>query len=199
VSPAAHPTTPRRTEIADAALKVIGERGVAALTMATLAGEIGVTSGALFRHFASREEILEEVAARVVELMEASFPEPGLPPLERLRHLFLARAETVGKHAGIPRLIFSDQFTKALPETAALQIRALVRRTRTVLMEILREAAERGVIRGDLPPEDLLVLVMGTLQHLTFLATLPREGTHASRPQPERVLGTLLTLMQSKE
>lgn len=199
MSPAVRPTTPRRTEIADAALKVIGERGVTALTMATLAGELRVTSGALFRHFGSRDEILEEVAARVVELMEPSFPEPGLPPLERLSHLFLARAETVGRHAGIPRLIFSDQFTKALPETAALQIRALVRRTRTALMEILREATERGVIRGDLPPEDLLVLVMGALQHLTFLATLPREGGQTFRPQPERVLGTLVALMQSKE
>jgi AcrR family transcriptional regulator len=193
VSPATRPTTPRRTEIADAALKVIGERGVAALTMATLASEVGVTSGALFRHFASRDEILEEVAARVVELMEASFPEPGLPPLERLRHLFLARAETVGRYAGIPRLLFSDQFAKALPESASLQIRSLVRRTRLFMLEILREAASRGEIRGDLAPEDLLVPVMGSLQHLAFLSSLPKEGL--PRGNSEHVLATLLTLL----
>ena len=191
---AKRPTTPKRTEIADAALRIIGERGVTCLTMANLAAELGVSPGAPFRHFASRDEILEEVAARVVEIMAASFPDPALPPLERLSRLFLARVETVGKHAGIARLIFSDQFTKALPDSAAQQIRALVKRTRTVLLEILKEAAQRGEIRQDLAPEDLLVPVMGTLQHLAFLSTLPSTG----RPNPEQVLGTVLTLLQSR-
>jgi len=188
------PTTPKRTEIADAALRIIGERGVTSLTMANLAAELGVSPGAPFRHFASRDEILEEVAARVVEIMGQSFPDPALAPLERLSRLFLARVEAVGKHAGIARLIFSDQFTKALPDSAAQQIRALVKRTRSVLLEILKEAAQRGEIRQDLAPEDLLVPVMGTLQHLAFLGALPGGG----RPNPEQILGTLLTLLRSK-
>ena len=62
-------TTAKRTEIADAALRIIGERGITALTMASLAEELGVSPGAPFRHFSSRNEILEEVAHRVVELM----------------------------------------------------------------------------------------------------------------------------------
>ena len=74
-------TTPRRTEIADAALRIIGERGITSLTTATLAAELGVSSGAPFRHFASLDELLEETAHRVVELVEASFPPPGLGPL----------------------------------------------------------------------------------------------------------------------
>jgi len=188
------PTTPKRTEIADAALRIIGERGVTSLTMANLAAELGVSPGAPFRHFASRDEILEEVAARVVEIMGQSFPDPALAPLERLSRLFLARVEAVGKHAGIARLIFSDQFTKALPDSAAQQIRALVKRTRSVLLEILKEAAQRGEIRQDLAPEDLLVPVMGTLQHLAVLGALPGGG----RPNPEQILGTLLTLLRSK-
>jgi AcrR family transcriptional regulator len=191
-------TTPKRTEIADAALKVIGERGVMSLTIATLAAELGVTPGAPFRHFASRDEILEEVAARVTEILGAAFPDPSLPPLERLSRLFVARTEAVGKHAGIARLIFSDQFTKALPDTAAQQIRSIVKRTRLYLLEILKEAAHRGEIRGDVAPEDLVVHVMGTLQHLAFLGALPREGSGFLRPNPEHVLGTLVTLLQSK-
>jgi len=190
------PTTVKRTEIADAALRIIGDRGVTSLTMASLAKELGVTPGAPFRHFASRDEILEEVAARVVEIMGASFPDSSLPPLERLSRLFLARAEAVGKHAGIARLIFSDQFAKALPESAAQQIRALVKRTRALLLDILSEAAQRGEIRQDVTPEDLLIPVMGTLQHLAFLQAIPREG--AQRPNPEKVLGTLMALIQSK-
>ena len=54
------------------------------------------------------------------------------------------------KDGRIARLLFSDQFAKALPEAAGHQLRALVRRTRQVLLEILKEAAQRGEIRGDL-------------------------------------------------
>ncbi|MBP7616920.1 MAG: TetR/AcrR family transcriptional regulator [Geothrix sp.] len=192
-------TTAKRTEIADAALRIIGERGITALTMATLAAELGLSPGAPFRHFASRDEILEEVAHRVVELIGAAFPDPALPPLERLSHLFLARTEVLGRNTGCGRLIFSDQFAKALPENAAATIRGLVRQTRTYLVSILKEASEAGQIRNDLAPEDLLIPVIGTLQHLAFLASLPADGPPLRRPDPKRALNTLLTLLSLPE
>lgn len=188
-------TTTKRIEIADAALRIIGERGITALTMASLATELGLSPGAPFRHFTSRDEILEEVAHRVVDVIGAAFPDPALPPLERLSRLFLARTEVLGRNAGCGRLIFSDQFAKALPEKAADTIRSLVRQTRAYLVSILKEASEAGQIRRDLAPEDLLIPVIGTLQHLAFLASLPADGPPLRRPDPKRALNTLLTLL----
>ncbi|MBL0311592.1 MAG: TetR/AcrR family transcriptional regulator [Holophagaceae bacterium] len=188
-------TTAKRTEIADAALRIIGERGITALTMASLATELGLSPGAPFRHFASRDEILEEVAHRVVELIGAAFPDPALPPIERLSQLFLARTEVLGRNTGCGRLIFSDQFAKALPEKAATTIRGLVRQTRAYLLAILKEASEAGAIRTDVAPEDLLVPVIGTLQHLTFLTSRPAEAPPQRRPDPKRALETLLVLL----
>jgi AcrR family transcriptional regulator len=185
----------KRTEIADAALHIIGTQGIAELTMANLAKELGVSNGAPFRHFKSRDEILEAVARRVEELVGETFPDPDLPPLERLAGLFRARTEILGKEAGIARLIFSDQFTKALPPGAALHIHGLVKRTRTYLLQALREASEAGLIRRDLSPDELLVPVIGTLQHLGFLTALAPEGTNPRRPDPARVLATLLILL----
>lgn len=188
-------TTAKRTEIADAALRIIGERGITALTMASLAAELGVSPGAPFRHFASRDEILEEVTHRVVELVGAAFPDPALPPIERFSRLFLARTEVLGRNTGCGRLIFSDQFAKALPEKAAATLRGLVRQTRAYLLAILKQASEAGVIRTDLAAEDLLVPVIGTLQHLTFLNSLPAEAPPHRRPDPRRALETLLVLL----
>ncbi len=187
--------TQKRTEIADAALHIIGTKGIAELTMANLAQELGVSNGAPFRHFKSRDEILEEVARRVAELVGETFPEPGLPPLERLEGLFRARTEVLGKESGIARLIFSDQFTKALPPEAAAHIHGVVKRTRAYVLQALKDAAEAGLIRRDLPPEDLLMPVVGTLQHLGFLTALSPEGTPFKRPETSRVLATLLTLL----
>jgi AcrR family transcriptional regulator len=185
----------KRTEIADAALRLIGTRGITELTMANLAAELGVTSGSFFRHFKSRDEILVEVARRVAELVEATFPDPDLPPLERLERLFRARTEVLGRQSGIARLIFSEQFTKALPPEAVAHIHGVVKRTRACLLEALREAAEAGQIRRDIPPEDLLLPVIGTLQHLGFLTALAPGGAYPRRPATSRVLATLLTLI----
>jgi hypothetical protein len=43
----------RQKDIADAILRVAGREGIGALTMQRLGRELGVTSGALFRHFPS--------------------------------------------------------------------------------------------------------------------------------------------------
>lgn len=186
----------KRTAIADAALHVIGTKGIAELTMANLAAELGVTSGALFRHFTSRDEILEEVAQRVAELVGATLPAETLPPMERIRALFLNRTAVLGREAGIARLVFSDQFTKALPPAAAALIHGVVRQTRAFLLKALRDAAVGGLIRRDIPAEELLLPVLGTLQHLGFLTALNPEGMGFSRPDPERVLATLSTLLK---
>lgn len=196
MNPARRETTAKRIEIADAALRIIGQKGITELTIANLASELGVTPGAPFRHFKSRNEILEEVADRVVDLVGSAFPDPQLPPMERLSQLFLARAETVGKNLGIARLIFSDQFAKALPGDAAAKLRGLVVHTRGYLLDILREAAEADLVRRDIAPEDLLVTVLGTLQHLSFLMAMPQGGLGFERPSPVKALDTLLILLK---
>lgn len=164
--------TPKRLEIADAALRIIGRHGIASLTTATLAAELGVSAGAPFRHFANREEILEAVALRVEDLVLETIPDCGCAPMDRIRLLFRARAKAVGRHAGIARLMFSEQFTLALPKSAANRLKDLVTRTRSFLLEALREAAAGGEIRSDLSPEALLPIAMGALQQLIFARSL---------------------------
>jgi AcrR family transcriptional regulator len=169
------PLTPKQIEIADAALKIIGERGIVALTTASLAQELGVSSGAPFRHFESRDEILEAATQRVADMVADTYPKALLPPLERLQALFLARVQTVGQQVGLARFIFSEQFALALPPAAAERMLDLVRGTRAFVLKALEEGIERGEIRKDLPPKALLPIVLGSLQHLVFLNALPSE------------------------
>lgn len=56
----------RRQEIADAALRVFRRRGFQAASMAEIIAESGLSAGAIYGHFRSREEIVHAVASRVI-------------------------------------------------------------------------------------------------------------------------------------
>jgi AcrR family transcriptional regulator len=184
--------TPKRAEIADAALRIIETRGIAALTTSALAGELGVSSGAPFRHFANREEILEAVVLRVEELILDTFPPETVPPLERILALLQARADMVGGSRGIGRLMFSEQFTLALPDIAAARLRSVVTRTQAFLLEALTEAQREGTIRTDLPPQALLAVVFGMLMHLVYSQT----AGHGRAGDAADTCATLRTILQ---
>lgn len=189
----ARQTPMRQTDIADAILTVAGREGIGALTMDRLAKEVGVTSGALFRHFPSRAAMLDEAAKRAVTLLESTLPPPGPEPLERLRWFVAARSAVASKHRGIPQLVFSEQFAKALPPRGAKALRGVVRRSFEFVAEVLAEAANRGQVRRDIPPTDLAIAVLGMLLLRALLATL-LDGDGLS-PQAEDAWTKVLALL----
>ena len=80
----AHRTTPRRRPgrpnridretIADAAIELIAEAGVDAITFQALAARLGVRHPALYRHVNGRPDLLRAVADRFMETTR--WPDP---------------------------------------------------------------------------------------------------------------------------
>lgn len=198
-----HPTSrkasaDRRREIAIAVLRIIGEQGLPALTTAAIAAEVGVTSGALFRHFASREEMLEESVSYAVERLDATFPDSGLPPEKRLLQLARNRVRLLSSEPGIAWLVRSDQAYLALPTAAVETLHELVERSRGFLLAALREGARNGVFRDDIDPEILLVSVIGTIFALIRMPGVRRFAIPDPAPDPDVVLRALLRMMSPR-
>ena len=170
------PTAERRAELADAALAIIATRGIAALTTRTLAEAVGLTTGAIFRHFASLDALLVAVAERVEQVLASTYPPTTLAPRARLEGFVAARSAAVGEHVGILRLMLSEQFALALPAAAARRRRAAVVASQTFLTTTIAEAQAAGELRQDLAPEVLAVIVMGTIQLLGLASTRPHAG-----------------------
>jgi AcrR family transcriptional regulator len=186
------PTVQRREEIVQAVLRIIGERGLTALSTSTLAEEVGLTTGALFRHFATREAMLEAAADYALARIDETFPDATLPPRERLLQLAHNRVRLLGANPGLAWLLRSEQAYLTLPADSVNELRALVRRSRRFLLEALRDGISQGEFRRDLEPEEMLVPVMGTIH-----ALIGMPGAHRSRRQPdtERILNGLLTML----
>jgi len=189
------PGAVRRDEIAEAALRLAGERGLSAVTIAALAAEVGLTSGALFRHFASRDEILEAAVERAAARIEATVPPPGRPPLERILDLARARVALLSAEPDLAWLLTSDQAHVSLPERAGARLRALVRRTRAALLDALRAGAADGSVRRDVEPEHLLVTVVGTIHAPIGAPGVRRGATGSSRAAAGPVLAGLARLL----
>jgi AcrR family transcriptional regulator len=188
------PAAVRREEIVQAVLRIIGERGLTSLTTSNLAAEVGLTSGALFRHFASQEEILREATRHAVSLIEATFPDESLPPVERLLALSRNRVRVLGADAGLAWFLRSEQAALALPQDAAILLRDLVTRSKKYLLATIREGVADGSIRDDIDPEVLLVPVLGTIHTLIGMSGVPRASS-GRRPSIERVLAGLVRLL----
>lgn len=183
----------RQVELVDAALRIVATKGIAALSTRSLATEVGLSSGAIFRHFASLEALLEAVVARVEAVLEATFPSAALPPVERLERFVETRSTAVGHQLGILRLVLSEQFLLALPKSGSERLTACVERTRAFVLACLREGQASSELRGDLPPETLAPIVMGTVQMLALSPSKARQRDAEARA----VLGSLLALLRS--
>lgn len=185
----------RRVEIVDAALRLIASRGIASLTVAALASELGLTGGALYRHFPSTDAILDAVSERSVALLDASLPESTLAPLLWLERFVESRTRTVAGYRGLASLILSEQLAMALPEQALDRLRGAVRRTFKAVEQAILAAQERGEVRRDLAARDLTPIVMGIVQ----MTALSQAGALISRvATADRAWPTLRTLLQSQ-
>jgi AcrR family transcriptional regulator len=190
------PSSVRRLEIARAALAVIGERGATSLTAATLAREVGLTPGALFRHFASLDDILEAAVDVAIEAVDATLPQQDLPPIERLRTLALRRIELIGGTPGLTWLLLSDQVYLCVPDAAVARLRALVKRSKVYLLAAFQQGIEEGALRADLQPGTMLPIFTGTVHSLIMSRGVHKSAAAtANSPTPIRVLDALLALL----
>jgi AcrR family transcriptional regulator len=181
----------RQTELTDAALRIVAMRGIAALTTRSLAEEVGLTSGALFRHFPSLDALLVAVVARVESVLETTYPSTALAPRERLSAFIDARSRAVGDQLGILRLVVSEQFLLALPEGGSARLGACVAKTRAYVTRCLRDGQAQGVFRADIDAEALALIVMGTVQMLALSnASARKRASEATRME-----GALLSLL----
>jgi AcrR family transcriptional regulator len=153
--------------------KLAFTRSGANASLDDIASEAGVGPGTLYRHFPTREELLQAVYRSEMEklaAMERKFAQT-MPPLEALRAwllLFVDAIETkqiiapaLNTLIGDPKKVFAASY--ALMQEA---IRALVQR-----------AIKNGDIRKDVEPMDLLRALVG----VAHVATSPDWQQSAKR------------------
>ena len=196
------PTEERQREIVLAVLRIIGGRGISSLTTATIAAEIGVTSGALFRHYDSLDDIFRAVLHYAQSTIETTFPDPSLPPMERLFTLARNRVQLLGTSPGLAWLMRSEQVDKLFPSDAVEVLWDVTRRSMVFIQQALKQGVEEGAIRNDIDIDVLLILITGTMHALIGIPGIRQitKGTKGKRASPsDRVLPALERLLRAPQ
>lgn len=196
VSRTRKPSNERQQEIILAVLRIIGERGVSSLTAAAIATEIGVTSGALFRHYDSLDEIYRAVLHYAQTTIETTFPDAALPPIERLFTFARNRVQLLGASPGLAWLMRSEQADGVFPSDAVAILWEVTRRSKEFIQHALQEGVDDGTIRNDIDSEVLLLLIMGSMHALIGIPGIRQITKGAQANLPDRVLWALEQLLR---
>lgn len=186
-SPSKHlPAEERRAVTVETVIELAGERNPSQITTAAIAQRMGVTQGALFRHFPDKDAILtavmEWVAERLLARMEkavASAPSP----LAALEAMFMAHAAFVAEHPGVPRMLFGE--LQRAEETAPRRMaQALIRRYGERLTRIIEQGMAAGELDAGLDTEAAAILFIGTIQGLVMQSLLAGDVGRIRRDAP---------------
>lgn len=159
-------TEERRTQIAEAALQIIAQKGLKDLTVALIARKVGVVPSAIYRHFDGKEDILiatlDLIRSRLEENVD-SVCEDTAEPLDRLRNLLMAHIRMIREDRGIPRLIFSSMGFCGDP-TRRERVYHIIQNYLGRIENIVKEGQKRELIRSDIGASRIAVMFLGMIQ-----------------------------------
>ncbi|KRV49553.1 hypothetical protein AQ490_19690 [Wenjunlia vitaminophila] len=154
--------------VLDAAATDFSRYGFGRTNLQGVANRLGLTKGALYGHFSSKEEIAARLIAELDQILEAPPDAAGAPgrALDRLHallHGFTERVEQDIRIRGAVRLVVERaQSGERQPE--------FLRRLKDTTVTLVRQAQRDGDLYPDLPSEsvaDLLVAVPFGTYYLT--------------------------------
>lgn len=202
-------TEVRQASLVDAALMLAAQRSPASITTADLALAVGITQGAVFRHFASKEAIwlavLDWAATTLMDRLETaarfatttttaaitntatatpSALASQASELPALQAVFMAHVGFVMAYPGVPRVIFQELQS---PGDTALKTRVqgLLQRYRELLMQLLQQAVQQRTIAQGTNLTAAAVLFIGAIQGLMMQAMISGDLPAMARQAPD--------------
>ena len=142
----------RRDELLELAATMFAERGLRATTVRDIADAAGILSGSLYHHFASKEEMVDEVLHGFLDWLFARYEqivedEPN--PLERFKGLFMASFDAI-EHRHAQVVIYQDEVKRLSSQPRFAYVEELNRKQRQMWVDVLQQGIKEGYFRPDL-------------------------------------------------
>ena len=140
------------------------------ITTGQIAAEMGVSQGAIFRHFADKQAIWAAVLDWTSTELQRRFDSlPAQPPLDSLYAMLTAHIDFLIENPGVPRILFGELQRAGETPTKAIA-KQLMANYRTRIVAKLETARSQGSIAPDSDVAAQAVLFLAMVQGLVMQA-----------------------------
>lgn len=164
------PADARRAATVEAVVALAATQNPSDITTAAIAQHMQLTQGALFRHFANKDAILqavmEWVAGQLLERIDRA-ANAAASPRAALQAVFMEHVGFVVQHPGVPRIILSELQRAGETEPKRL-VQALVGSYGTRVRQLLAQGRSQGELHAALDVQAAATLFIGTVQGLVM-------------------------------
>ena len=168
------PTEERQSEIIRVAVELAAEKGVDSVTTQDMADAMNVTQGAIFKHFATKDDIwvavMRWIREQLMKVLEKASSE-ATDPIDAIERMFFAHVAFISKHPAIPRLLFSELLHKKSSKLRDL-IQEIISGYEAKIAGLLDAAKKQSLVPPDLDSRSAAVLYIGMIQGLVMQASI---------------------------
>jgi AcrR family transcriptional regulator len=158
----------RQQDIIEKALELIATGGIQNLTIKNLAGAIGVSEPALYRHFVNKYAILDAIlesfkdtASEVLE-EESKYKKSSL---EKIENFIMDRYRRAVSNPNMAKVMFSEEIFQDDKRLAA-KVLDIMHSHKDKMHKIIVEGQEKGEIRDDFDTLALFRIIFGPVRLL---------------------------------
>ena len=180
------PADERRSATVEAVVDLAAQQNPSDITTTAIAQHMGLTQGALFRHFPSKDAILQAVMTWVAERLLLRLDKAAgqaASPTAALQAVFMAHIGFVSERPGVPRLIFGE--LQRPGQTVAKQmVQTLIQLYGERLRRLLEAGKAQGELDAALDVPAATVLFIGTVQGLVMQSLLAGDVARMRQDAP---------------
>lgn len=168
----------RIEDVVLAAITLTGEQGLDRVTTEAMAEKVGLTQGAIFRHFPTKDDVwvsvigwIKKAMGHMLDMAEKNEPDP----LRAIEKMFFAHVRFVQKHPGIPRVVFSEHLLAGKPVFRRL-IGGMVDGYEKRIAAKITAAKKMGLAASTVEPKSAAVLYIAMVQGIVIRTTIFKDG-----------------------
>lgn len=161
----------RREQIAQAALELLGEGGMADLSIGAIAERLDLVPSAIYRHFRGKEEVIDAVLDLLTSRLQGNLEDVSRrdsDAIRRLHALLALQVHLVRENRGLPRLVFSGEVCGGRRERRE-RLAGIIRMFLEGVAGIVRDGQRSGSVRKDADPEAMAIQFLGLVQPAALL------------------------------
>lgn len=153
----------RQEQIKKAVLEIIAEEGLHNLSTRKLAKKIGFTEGAIFRHYATKRDIIKAIMDDVARDLISSLRNivtSNVKAEEKLFNYLHTNVKYLKKNRGITILLFSEA-THLGDQELKDKLNQILLQQKHFIVKMVKDGTAEGVWDKKLKPEVIATLYMG--------------------------------------